>query len=383
MMHGHGRTAAYPRPAMSLLPPIVDACEIDAGLLGDDDVTLVHGTARDALSRLTTASVDCVMTSPPYWSVRRYERSAALGEEPTPEQYVADLVDEVDELRRVVKPSGSFWLNIGDTYLRKNLCGIPWRVALALQERGWILRNAVVWDKVKGNPDNAHDKLRDLYELVFHFVRSRTYFYDVDAIRQPPAPPTMRNGRVTTPTGVSGVKYRRQIERSRDLSPEEKQAARAALDEALAKVANGTMPDFRMIIRGQQRTTHSDATEVSGRAVEIEQRGFCILPYHARGSKPGDIWQVIPEDEWRVDSHCAVFPEELCRIPVLATCPPDGVLLDPFTGTGTALKVARDHGRRAIGIDASVEYLRVAQARLALAHDPLIDQMSLDVAQPL
>lgn len=348
-------------------PPILAVDAIGDDLLDHGGVVLICGRAKHALARMPSASVDTVMTSPPYWSVRRYAGSGTLGEEATPEQYVAALVDELDELRRVVKPSGSFWLNIGDTYLSKNLCGIPWRVALALQQRGWIVRNAVVWDKVKGNPDNARDKLRDLYEHVFHFVQARSYFYDVDAIRSPPSRPTMKNGRITTPTGVSGVKYRRQIDRSRALSPAEKQAARAALDAALAKVAAGTMPDFRMIIRGQQRTTHSDATEVSGRATEIARAGFCVLPYHARGSKPGDVWQVIPEDEWRVDRHCAVFPEELCRIPVLATCPAGGVLLDPFAGTGTALKVARDHDRRAVGIDASREYLGVAQSRLGFA----------------
>jgi site-specific DNA-methyltransferase (adenine-specific) len=111
--------------------------------------------------------------------------------------------------------------------------------------------------------------------------------------------------------------------------------------------------------------THSDVTEVSGRAKEIEKRGFCILPYHANGSKPGDVWQIIPEDKWRLDSHCAVFPEELCRVPILATCPDDGVLLDPFAGTGTAIKVAADYGRSAIGVDTSSEYLEVARARLA------------------
>ena len=330
-----------------------------------DDLVLIEGRAAEVLGGMPDASVDCVLTSPPYWSVRRYRGASTLGEEATPEEYVEALVAELAELPRVLKASGSFWLNLGDTYLRKNLCGIPWRVALALQERGWILRNAVVWDKVKGNPDNSRDRLRDSYEHVFHLVRGRTYHYDADAIREPPAPPAYRDGRVVTPTGVSGIRYRRQIEASDALSAREKESALAALDRALRRVADGTLPDFRMIIRGQQRTTHSGDEAVSGRAVEIEKRGFCVLPYHAKGSKPGDVWPIVPEDEWRADEHCAVFPEALCRIPVLATCPPDGVLLDPFAGTGTALKVARDHGRRAIGIDTSAEYLAIARARLA------------------
>jgi len=359
--------AATAESSSGEIPLVAADALIDlTGLLGRNQTILVEGRAATVLASLPTASVDCAMTSPPYWSVRRYEGSSALGEEPTPDAYVEALVRELRELPRVLKPTGSFWLNIGDTYLRKNLCGIPWRVALALQAEGWLLRNAVVWDKVKGNPDNAKDKLRDLYEFVFHFVRQRSYFYDVDEIRNAPSPPVVKNGKVMTPTGVSGVKYRRQIDRSRDLSDDEKAAARATLEDALRRVADGTLPDFRMIIRGQQRTTHSEATEVSGRATEIERQGFCILPYHPKGSKPGDVWQVIPEDEWRVDKHCAVFPEELCRIPILATCPEDGLFLDPFSGTGTSLKVATFYGRRAIGIDTSSDYLKVAQTRLAL-----------------
>ncbi|MGH2992661.1 MAG: DNA-methyltransferase [Solirubrobacterales bacterium] len=202
---------------------------------------LVEGRAADALRRLPDASIDCAITSPPYWSIRRYDGSSQLGEERTPEEFIDALVAELDELSRILKPSGSFWLNIGDTYQRKNLCGIPWKVAFALQQRGWVLRNAVVWDKVKGNPDNARDKLRDLYEFVFHFVRRSKYFYDLDAVRNPPAPPLIKKGKVITATGVSGVKYRRQIDRSRELSDEEKVAAHQALDAALRKVRRGSL----------------------------------------------------------------------------------------------------------------------------------------------
>lgn len=350
------------------VPPIIGADDAEAlhAAMGNG-VTLVEGHARDALSTLPDDSVDSVVTSPPYWSVRKYDGVSELGQERRPSEYVAALLTEIEELPRVLKPGGSFWLNIGDTYMQKNLCGIPWRIAIALQDEGWILRNAVVWDKVKGNPDNAKDKLRDLYEMVFHFVRDTSYFYDIDAVRSSPKPPVVRDGKIVTATGVSGVKYRRQIQRSTVLSEQEKDAALRALDDALGKVADGSLPDFRMIIRGQQRTTHSDATEFSGRATEIKKRGYCILPYHKKGSKPGDVWQIVPEDRWRIDSHCAVFPEELCRIPVLATCPIGGTVLDPFSGTGTALKVAQDYSRAGIGIDTSRDYLKIAQIRIAEA----------------
>jgi DNA modification methylase len=325
---------------------------------------LLEGRASAALAAFPSASVDAAITSPPYWSVRRYSGGSTLGEEATPEAYVEALAAELAELPRVLKPAGSLWLNLGDTYRGKNLTGIPWRVAFRLQADGWILRNAVVWDKVKGNPDNSKDRLRNLYEHVFHFVRSKRYFYDPDAIRTAAAPARIVGGRVVTPTGVSGVNYRRQIERTRALSLDEKAAALRALDDALARVRRGELSDFRMLIRGRQRTTHSGVAEVSGRAAELAKRGFCVLPYHPRGSKPGDVWQIVPEDEWRTDAHAAVFPADLCRIPILATCPEGGLVLDPFAGTGTALAVALELGRRAVGVEVSDEYLAVASRRL-------------------
>jgi site-specific DNA-methyltransferase (adenine-specific) len=268
-------------------------------------------------------------------------------------------------LKRVLKPDGSFWLNIGDTYVKKNLMGIPWRVALALQDDGWILRNAVVWDKMKGSPDNAKDKLRNVHEELFHFVLQPTYYYDVDAIRNEPGKPYYRDGRIVTPTGVSGAKYEQQIRKSKVLSETEKEAALAALADTLRKVEAGELPDFRMVIRGTQRSTHSDSTEYSGRASELKAKGFAILPYHKNGTKPGDIWHIIPEDQWRKDGHYAVFPLDLCELPIKATCPVGGIVLDPFAGTGTALVEAVMLGRRGIGIDSSRSYLSEAEKRLA------------------
>jgi hypothetical protein len=289
-----------------------------------------------------------------------------MGRERTAPEYVAALLRVLAEARRVLTPRGSLWLNLGDTYRGKSLCGIPWRVALALQdEQGWILRNDVVWHKRKGAPDNAADKLRNVHEYLFHFVKQRHYFYDVTAVRNPPREPSSRDGRIVTPTGVSGVSYRRQILRSSALTAQERAAALQALDEALARVATGTLADFRMVIRGQQRTTHSDAAAVSGRAQELARRGFYVLPYHAHGAKLSDVWEIIPEDRWRTDRHYAPFPEELCALPIDATCPPGGIVLDPFAGTGTALLAARRRDRRAIGIDLSRDYLESARDRLA------------------
>lgn len=327
---------------------------------------LLRGDAGAVLDEFPSRSVHTVITSPPYWSVRRYAAGDGLGNEPSPDEYVTHLVEILARFERVLREDGSLWLNVGDTYVDKGLTGIPWRVALAMQERGWILRNAVVWDKVKGNPCSARDKLRDMYEFVFHLVLVKNIYYDADSIREPPRPASIKDGRVTTATGVSGVKYRRQIQQS-DLSPEEKANATAALDEVLCRVGAGEMPDFRMLVRGVQRSTHGDDTDFSGRAGELESKGYCILPYHPRGSKPGDVWRIIPEDEWRTDDHSAVFPVDLCRIPLLATCPLEGITVDPFVGTGTTVVAALRLGRRAIGIDVSQRYIEVADRRIKAA----------------
>ncbi|HEV7732937.1 MAG TPA: site-specific DNA-methyltransferase [Candidatus Binatia bacterium] len=328
---------------------------------------LLKGDAGTLLPTFPTACIDAVVTSPPYWRARRYDGTSSLGTESRADEYIVHLVDILDRLARVLRPTGSLWLNLGDTYTAKNLAGVPWRTAIALQARGWILRNAVVWDKVKGNPCNARDKLRDTYELLFHLVRGPRYWYDVDATRRPPAAPTRRGGRLVTPTGVSGVRYERQINASAALRPAERRAAMAALRRALAQVAAGELADFRMVIRGCQRTTHSDTRAVSGRAQELARRGFYVLPYHPRGSKAGDVWRIVPEDAWRRDTHYAVFPTALCQLPIRATCPPGGIVLDPFAGTGTTLLAATELGRRAIGIDTSATYLTAARARLRAA----------------
>ena len=323
---------------------------------------LIEGDARRVLASFPDACVDCCVTSPPYWGHRAYA-GGGIGLEPTYGQYIDDLLVIVSQVRRVLKPTGSFWLNIGDTYHKKSLVGIPWRVATAMTDKqGWILRNSVIWNKVKGAPDNAKDKLRNVYENVFHFVKSDRYFYDADAIRSKPGRAKVVKGAIVSATGVCGVRYRRQIELSTVLTDGEKAAAVKALDEMLQEVREGSLSDFRMIIRGQQRATHSDSERVSG-ARELAERGFYFLRFHPNGAKPGDVWDIIPEDTQNRQLHFAPYPEDLCKIPILATCPENGVVLDPFCGTGTTNLVAFQLGRKSVGIDVSSAYLRHAEER--------------------
>ena len=323
----------------------------------------IEGDTLATLRRMPDSCVDCAMTSPPYWGQRAYS-GGGLGLEETWAEYVDHLLSIFREVKRVLKPTGSFWLNIGDAYEKKNLVGLPWRIALAMKDQDrWILRNSIIWNKVKGGPDNATDKLRNVHENLFHFVKESRYFYDADAVRTKPRESRVVNGSVVSATGVSGIRYRRQIELSTALSEPEKAAALQALEGMLSELREGKLSDFRMIIRGQQRATHSDSERVSGRARELAERGFYFLRYHPNGAKPSDVWDILPEDTQKRAAHFAPYPEDLCKIPILATCPDGGVVLDPFCGTGTTNLVAFRFGKKSIGLDISCEYIKLASAR--------------------
>lgn len=307
------------------------------------------------------------MTSPPYWGKREYT-NGGIGLETDYLDFIDRLVTVFSQVKRVLKPKGSFWLNVGDTYSDKQLLGIPWRLTLRLiDEQDWILRDSVIWNKIKGGPDNTLDRLRNVHENIFHFVKiPKGYYFDADAVRSNPKKAKVVNGSIVSATGVSGVRYKRQIELSTSLSDAEKRNAFAALEEMLNLISQGKIADFRMIIRGQQRTTHSNSENVSGRARELQEKGFYFLKYHPNGSKPSDVWDIIPEDTQNRPTHFAPYPEDLCKIPILATCPTDGIVLDPFCGTGTTMLVALKLGRKSVGIDISDEYIEVAIDRCNL-----------------
>lgn len=337
-----------------------------ASYLESEQITPIFllGDATTILRELPASSIDFCMTSPPYWGKREYH-NGGIGLEDDYEDYIANLMAVLAQVKRVLKSAGSFWLNVGDTYHRKKLLGIPWRIALRLMdEQGWILRNDIVWNKVKGGLDNAKDRVRSIHENIFFFVKeARDYYFDIDAIRAKPRKAKVVDGAVVTATGVTGVRYKRQIEMSTALKGKEKENALEALDTMLESVQQGEISDFRMIIRNQQRATHSDSERVSGRAKELKEKGFYFLKYHPKGSKPDDVWEILPEDTQKRSLHFAPYPEDLCKIPILASCPPEGITLDPFCGTGTTMRVAQMLGRKSVGIDISEEYLKLAEKR--------------------
>ncbi|MDV7504686.1 site-specific DNA-methyltransferase [Acinetobacter baumannii] len=332
---------------------------------GSTDPLFLLGNCLHVLKEIPDNSVDTIITSPPYWSQREYE-NGGIGLEKTLDDFFTNLLQITNELKRVLKPTGSFWLNLGDVYKNKHLLGMPWRFAFKLiDEQNWVLRNEVIWNKVKGGMDNSKDKLGNVHETIFHFVKDpANYFYSTDAIRSKPRQSKVVNGSIVSATGVSGVKYKRKIELSTELSEEEKNNAFKALEEMLKSIQDGKYSDFRMVIRGANRTTHSNSDKVSGRAKELLTKGFYFLKYHPDGSKPSDVWEILPESFSKNKEHFAPYPIDLCRIPILATCPNDGIVLDPFVGTGTTCIAAKLLNRKSIGIDISKSYLDTAIRRV-------------------
>lgn len=255
---------------------------------------LVDGDANQSLGLFPDNSIDCVITSPPYWNLREYAVStendkSAIGLESTFEEYLSKIKGIFAKIHRLLKPSGSLWLNIGDKYHNKRLLGLPWRIAIGLQDQGWILRNEVIWNQSKGSI-SCKDRLRMNRESVFHFVKQTKYYYNwQDILVKPTKQPTSKNGKIISATGVSGRKYRQQIQESIALTTQEKVEALQALEDTLEDIKNGVLVDFRMTIRGQQRILHGNSTKLSGRAKDLEGKGFYILKSKASGYLPSDI----------------------------------------------------------------------------------------------
>jgi len=273
------------------------------------------GDAFDTVAALPDASIDTVVTSPPYWRQRDYADERQVGREETPDEYVERLTALGRELRRVVRRTGSLWLVLGDKYLRGGLVGLPWRVALAWVEEGWLLRSDIIWHKPNAMPSSTTNRPTTDHEYVFFFARSSDYYYDADAVREPHVTfsdkSKMRGGR--RHFGVRGGTPERGKNRG-----------------------NSNLHDARW-----------------------------DQAFHPAGRNKRTVWS-IPLSKYR-GAHFAVFPETLVETCLRASCPPRGVVLDPFSGSGTTAVVARRLGHHFVAIDCVEEYCQLARQRLAAA----------------
>jgi len=305
--------------------------------------TILIGDASARLRELPGSSVDCVITSPPYFQLRNYQTSGQIGLEPHVDGWVTALRRVFAEAARVLKPTGALWLNLGDSFSRhqrygaspKSLLLAPERLLLALAADGWIVRNKVIWSKTNPLPSSVTDRLTLTYEVVYLLTRSPRYYFDLDAIREPHRSSAAKRARPPL-----------------NLTPDWAGPLAATL--------------------GGLRRARSART-----------------PGHPLGKNPGDVWQIATHG-YR-GAHFATFPEALVLRPILATCPMNvctacgqpwrskarplvpcgcgaltkpGVVLDPFFGSGTVGVAAQKLGRDWIGIELNPAYVRLAEARL-------------------
>jgi site-specific DNA-methyltransferase (adenine-specific) len=302
--------------------------------------TILLGDAAETLARLEPGSVDTVVTSPPYFQLRDYGTVGQLGTEPTIADWVAGLRQVFRQAARVLTPTGGLWLNLGDSFSRhprygappKGLLLAPERLLLALAQDGWLVRNKVIWSKTNPMPSSVTDRLTLTYEVVYFLVRSPRYFFDLDAIRE--------------------------LHRT----------------SATKRAAVGQQP------------SPSWAGPLAASRTGLQKVKASGLPGHILGKNPGDVWRLSTRGFH--GAHFAVFPPELVRRPILATCPlrvctrcarpavpklcacdaptRSGLVLDPFFGTGTVGLVARELGRDWLGIELNPAYVRLAEQRLGL-----------------
>ena len=351
-------------------------------------VTIHTGDCREVLKTLADCSVNCCVTSPPYYGLRDYGHDGQIGLEATPEAYVAELLAVFEEVRRVLRADGTLWLNLGDSYAadrggtympaetlaggvsgigdaetmrgrgdkeqgnprrncrayglkHKDLIGIPWRVAFALQAAGWWLRSEIIWHKPNPMPESVTDRPTKSHEQIFLLAKSERYFYDADAIMERLAESTLNDSRLT----------REGYECDRPERGFPGQASKGA--GLLVRKGRGGVNAFRG--QGHFRDGENGPANRDGR--EMRDIG-------ADGTRnKRSVWTVSTKP-YR-EAHFATFPTDLITPCILAGCPVGGVVLDPFGGSGTTGEVAEAHGRHSVLIELNPAYVKLSEKRTA------------------
>ncbi|NMN98466.1 site-specific DNA-methyltransferase [Nocardiaceae bacterium YC2-7] len=330
--------------------------------LVDPTLNFVSGDARQ--TGLPDNSVDLIVTSPPYWNKRDYGHADQIGLEPTSGAYIDAILECLNEWRRVLRPHGSVFLNVGDTYYNKSLLGIPGRIEWRAVEEGWLVRNRIIWAKDSGMPEPAKNRLANRHEYVIHLTYKPDYYYDLvgysEAIGNGANPgdvwtinPERNMGQhlapfprelvrraimLAAPTQICAtcnVPRRRVVERTAELNASRPQAKRAM---ELAKLHRLTPEHIRAI----QAFGVSDV----GKATKFQ---------NGTGRNSAEVQRLAKEAKDALGGYFREFTFANKRTVGWTDCghgtPARGVVLDPFAGTGTTLKVAIEEGRDAIGVD--------------------------------
>ena len=303
--------------------------------------TILIGDVREQLRTLADNSVHCIVTSPPYWGLRDYGVEGQIGLEASPAEFIAAMVDVFEELRRVLRPDGTCWMNMGDSYAGnrssntdsqrqltasrrrddepvprsdvrvpglkpKDLVMMPHRLAIALQDAGWWVRQDIVWSKKNPMPESVRDRCTKAHEYIFLLTKSETYFYDAEAIKE--------EATSTSPAGNKTHKY-------------------------ADAYASGSSEEHR---------TKAGLVALAG--VEWERRN------------KRSVWTIGTQPF--AEAHFATFPPEIPETCIKAGCPPGGIVLDPFFGAGTTGLVAERLQRDCIGIELNPAYAEIARRRI-------------------
>ena len=301
---------------------------------------LVHGDALDCLRLMPSASANVIPTSPPYLWQRDYGVDGQIGQEKTREEYLERLWALSSELWRVLVPTGTLWVNIGDKYRSKQRMLIPERYAAGMQDRGWLLRNYIVWHKLNPKPESIRSRFPHDWEAILLFVKQEKHYFV--PLFEPYAVSSVRRCETFVKNGERFDPLRHKHD------PANVRQAAMRITERVAKnlCIPGKTPDSMHIERN------------AGRGRNL---------FDARGRRMRCVWS-LPVGRYR-GAHYATWPPELARRMILAGCPPGGVVLDPFLGSGTTIAVAEELGRVGIGIELNPTYLELARQRILEARE--------------
>lgn len=291
---------------------------------------ILQGDALNVLKTIESSSIQTCITSPPYFGLRDYGHKNQIGLEETPDAYVLKLVELFREVKRILKDDGTLWLNLGDSYGKeKQLIGIPWRVAFALQADGWVLRQDIIWAKPNSMPESVTDRCTKSHEYIFLLSKSPKYYFDNEAIKE-------------IATGYDGRKDTMYHGGAKDMA--------GGKHERWKKRKNA---DTNYGGNGSGLHNHSGYSNL-------------VNPY-VRNKR--SIW-TIPTKPYN-GAHFATFPEALIEPMVLAGSAGGGIVLDPFMGAGTTAVVAKKLGRQYLGIELNPAYVKLAEERIAGTSTPL------------